>query len=340
MKKRYLLILALGCVCLAAAGCDMPGASKDAGTTVESEAASENDDTEVEGDASESTIINTAGIDGFDSAVKTYFSDVMTLQNEEGSEYSKEYALIYKNDTDASYIEAFKYADGSKYYYQYEGTCTVLDNGNIGFTSNTVNDTDVASNFIITLDGEKISDVQYTDSFDAQTDIIGEYTGTSEEYGDVTLKVEEGANTTLVLADGTEYTGYITNYNGDWDFMSNNDDNGEPGIDWIIEFDGNTFTYHTYNNHVYGAYEGSYDLTGELGEFTVNCDSEGHATADIVINGETRSFTGYPDYDYDTKAISGFYLNDDWGYSVTLYFGLAGDDSKYQYTGSYTIPMN
>jgi predicted small secreted protein len=333
MKRKYLLIAALAAVCISAAGCDAMGKNESAATEATETAADTAEETSGEGN-----LVDELTIAGKDSAKTIYLSDIMARTYESGEEdggssYNEQYELVCLDDTNAVLVDAIKYSDSYKSFLKYVGTYELAEETTIMFKSS---EPELPTAYNLTLDGDKISDVQVGDTISYAT-IEGSYSGNVEGYGDVTLTVKKTGEASLTTADGNEYTGNIIDYNGDWDFMASIDES--TSIDWIVTFEGNTFSCINYTEKVYGKFEGTYTINGDLGEIVVNVDKNGNASATIVVNGEEKEVSGSVYQSYEGEGIGGFYLSSYDGYSFDISVETL-EDGTMNYSGSMTTPLN
>ncbi|MCR5272955.1 MAG: hypothetical protein K6E13_08230 [Lachnospiraceae bacterium] len=329
MKKRYLLIMALCAVCISAAGCDAMGSDQTTGSP-----AAETEKTTEEADADD--VLTNVSIEGIDEAASVLYSDIIQKDTEEGSTFEEQFTLICLNDTEAKFIDSYNYSGSYRSTFEYMGTYEKKDDSTILFTSN---EKESSTQYTITVADGKITSAEMGAYDYGVSEIVGEYTAESDEFGRMTLKVEETGSATLTAEDGTSFDGTLMTYQDKWDFMTINDDNGAPGIDWIVEFNGSNFTYIDYTESIYGAYEGTYTMSGDLGEITVVVERNGTSTTTVNIEGVDVSFTGTPNFDYETQELLGFYLYSDDGYSLDLSI-VKLEDGTLNYSGSITKPLN
>lgn len=276
--------------------------------------------------------------DDDDSESRSYIYEHDMEDEEEGDTRIQRYELYLNDDGTAEMYDISDYKDGHDMSYHYVGTYTESE-GKIVFDYKDSNEEDTwieRYTYSINDDGE-VTEVVYDYVESGVESAAGTYTGHSSEYGDMTLVIDAANNATLTVEDGTEYTGSIFIYNEKWDLMVNDEDY-ETSFDWVIEFDGDTFTYEEYTKSVYGKYAGDYKCIGDLDEFVLHVDAYGNCNATVVVEGDSKEFSGSITIDSEYEIITEAYMSSDDGYGLQLELQDWGNNSM-NYSGYYAVPL-
>ena len=158
----------------------------------------------------------------------------------------------------------------------------------------------------------------------------------------MTLTVDNEGGAVLETEDITYY-GVIYIFDGEWDFVGDNDKDDVldydlvESVDLYIYFDNDSFTYKSYAETRYENYAGTYKMVGDLGNISLSVDGAGNASCTATVEGQTMNFTGsfdYYEYSYTNDTTYDAYLTSDDGmYSLSLSFVDLGDGT-YNYQGS------
>lgn len=311
----------LGVVCMAFSACGNSSLVADVSTKTET--------TETEAvDASENSEGKTVKV-----SLETEYADNYPDDYEDSLQKDK--IVIYEDNT-AVYTSYTKYTDSKISSMEIYGTVEESENGYM-FTQRKDGEYE-PDVYTVTIENGELVSVNYFYQEVDLSEIAGEYTGVTGEFGTVTLRIADN-KATLITEDGRTLDGslYLGSYG--WDFYYSNYTEVESesdeyiGIDWIVEFGDGTFTYKLYAEAIYEQYAGEYKLNGDLGEFTVSVNKSGDATATVMIDGVATEMTGGVRTDYDEK-ISGFYLSTTDGF-ITLNLDMQQIvEGEYNYYGS------
>ena len=182
----------------------------------------------------------------------------------------------------------------------------------------------------------------YDDDSDTSK-IAGTYTRKDDDnYGDMTLTVDNEGGAVLETEEMTYY-GVIYIFDGEWDFVGDNDKDDVldydlvESVDLYIYFDNDSFTYKSYAETRYENYAGTYKMVGDLGNISLSVDGAGNASCTATVEGQTMNFTGSFDYYEDSytndTTYDAYLTSDDGMYSLSLSFVDLGDGT-YNYQGS------
>lgn len=244
--------------------------------------------------------------------------------------------LILGDGNNCTYINSVVYADNVD-QKKYAATYETMDGG---YVVSYFDGYDYVDAMIYVNDSDivKVAD-QYSSSSDF-SDIIGKYS-LDTEIGQVVFEVDEnGIVDSTVSVENKKYDTaslFMYDHDGDGDVFDPEWDLtfsiGETCYDWYIYFARNSVTYVPYKQAIYGPFEGTYTMDGELGVLTIDVDNEGNAYAAINIDGTTYDFDGSLYYDYYENQIT-FDLTSD---NVSLYLYLDRFEDGDWYQGYYTI---
>ena len=326
MKRKLIALLAAMTVAAMLVGCG----------SAASGSISSSDDSAQETDVSETKAGKTVEDDEDITPSEYYVSDGELIQYEDNNDayYEQYYSISLYDDGSAIMCQDFYYSWGSACEYTYVGTYVKQDD-TIRFT---YVDAYSPNTYSMTAKDGVLTNVEYVSSSDYDISVIaGTYEGETE-LGDAVLTIEEDGTAELSVNDGQAvYTGSVMDYDNNWDLMVSNEDMSE-NYDWIVTFDGNTFTYETFTHMIYGKFEGTYDIVGDLGTLRMIVDGEGHATLDAKIDGQMMTFTGNIYGDREAGVLSSAYLYSDDGNILDLNFNVL-DDGTLNYYGNYSIPL-
>lgn len=312
IKKAAVCVLTAGIMAAMLAGCENSSDSngaKDATAVADTEVTEGNANTSVD------------------------YSYTKHVADEGYSEYDETYELSLSDDTNAVFYDITNYSDVRCITNMYKGTYVKTDDS-VTFTYQDPDDVDFKVLYIFYLDGDKVTDVG--NDYNGQSALVGTYTCSSSENGDMTLTIQRDGNVTLNM-NGVDYTGSLTKINERWNLLAFEADS-EDSIDWYVDFNGDTFTYEKYSYYSYEDYAGNYKMNGDLGVLELQLDEYGAVTATINVDGNAVDFTGNYYVDEDQKKISSISLYSEEGYSMELYVEDIGEEML-NYSGTVSRPL-
>lgn len=272
-------------------------------------------------------------------AKKELISDtVLTVnsENEDGiySEYKKQY-VMYIYDEIAELFDCSSYDDSSVYYSLYRGKFEETEYGyNVFAEDNNI--------YMVFVADDKITHVTYATDLEAEKrrmDLAGVYTAKSDELGDLKLTISEYAED-VILEFGTEKRtcSLFETMDGKWDLVSYAGEEDATSIDWIVEFNGNTFSYKGFYENEYEYVAGEYTINGDLGELNFVIEASGTTTMEWEVDGEIIQLSGSAYTDPDTKTLTSIYLYDESG-NYALDLNIDELDGELRYYGRVTKPL-
>ena len=256
-----------------------------------------------------------------------------TVETEDNSPIN--YTCYIRENGTAELYQEYLYSDNYSSTYHYIGTYEETDKGyNIIYSED-----ESYTCFEVSLEGDVITNVaEKYDSVD-YSEIVGKYTGETEEFGEVTITIDADGTGTFKTSEET-YEATVIFINDRWDLMVYDDLTGGYLVDWYIDFDEDSFTYEQYAVALYKEYEGVYEADGELGKITISVDECGNATCTLKYDGAKREFFGsiiVDNYDdSESEPEIGFFLNADDKYDLSITLEKT-EDGTYSYIGSITI---
>ena len=172
-------------------------------------------------------------------------------------------------------------------------------------------------------------------------DFSGTYTDQTRLLGEATMEVGADGAATVKLASGETYTGTIWAYDGEdgaYEVMGSTDD-GSKSLDWVVRFDGDSYTAENWFEKVNGNHEGTYTATGELGTIDFKLDNAGNVSCSVEYQGQTLNMSG--SYYLETDSGQEVYwvnVSDEAGYSLDVQLVDIGG-GELNYSGTISIPL-
>lgn len=190
-----------------------------------------------------------------------------------------------------------------------------------------------------TIDGNKITGVEYYYSGNDTSIITGKYVAKDGEYGALSLEIYNTSEATITM-DDVELHGHVMNYDGNWEVTASNYENvadpaDEMYLDIIVSFEGDEFTYISYEKYIYGSFAGDIEAFGDLGDVLFHFGDDGRVYADVEVQDIIRTYEGNYYVDSEAGKIQDAYLYDADGNSLSLNFDYV--DGMLNYSGSYSI---
>ncbi len=350
MKRKVLAGLLAASLCISATGCANPmnKPASEAEQTAQSEqtAAAAADHMILDGIKGEAGVVDKTPEelkkDAREAGISYAYEENCNIGGEDVSGentslYLQRYELYLREDGTAKLYDISDYGNGHVMTSEYLGEGEVSEKSAVFSFKDS--DSDTGRNiYVFDLDGDKVTKVVYRYQAEDFQNLEGTYKAETEKYGMTTVAINRFGDATLTTEDGKQLTGNICKYENKYDLMVNNEDYTES-IDWVVEFDGDTFTYEEYQTSINKGYAGTYSCFGSLGEFKLVVDEQGSATATVKIDGKECELTGTASIDYENNQISGAYLSDEEGHALDLTLADWGDGT-WNYSGSISTPLN
>lgn len=237
-----------------------------------------------------------------------YESKIVKLEQEEGLEadgvitdnISSKYEFTKTDDKNGTFKESTIYDnDNLEYNTVFTGTYEIKD-GVLTFNCTGSGDDIVLITATIDEKTNELSDVKINYTSKELMDVSGTYTGSDENYGDITLEVALNGNVNVTTSNGV-YDGYLYKDEAGWMLSFSNEEVYE---NWIVEFNEDKFTHTNPVPEDERTFVESREITGPLGQLTLAVYSDSFAETTIKLDGTEFKATGYV-YDYESEDTPG-----------------------------------